>query len=84
MAVNLTLIVLRYRLPKHLRPFRVPFSIGRMPLLPLAAIASILLLLTQFDWQIYLAGVAALALTVVAFSARQWHARTVKRVKPGS
>lgn len=79
LAVNLALIVLRYRLPKHRRPFRVPLNIGRMPLLPLAAIGSIILLLVHFDWQIYLAGAAALALTFAAFIMRQWLARTAKR-----
>ncbi len=75
LAVNLALIVLRYRLPEYWRPFRVPLSVGQMPLLPLAAIGSILLLLAQFDWQIYLAGAAALALTIVAFIVRQWCAK---------
>jgi len=79
LAVNLALIVLRYRLPKHRRPFRVPLNIGRMPLLPLAAIASILLLLVHFDWQIYLVGASALALTFATFIVRQWLARTVTR-----
>ena len=79
LAVNLAVIVLRYRLPKHRRPFRVPLNIGRMPLLPLAAIGSIILLLVHFDWQIYLAGAAALALTFAAFIMRQWLARTAKR-----
>ena len=71
MAVNLALVVLRYRLPNHGRPFRVPLSIGRLPLLPVAAMISIVVLLVHFDWQIYLAGVAALVFTGVAFIARQ-------------
>ena len=76
LAVNLALIVLRYRLPRHRRPFRVPLNIGRMPVMPLAAIGSILLLLAQFHWQIYLAEAAALALTIVAFLVRQRWARS--------
>ena len=75
LAVNFALIVLRYRLPKHRRPFRVPMNIGRMPLLPLAAIGSILLLLAHFDWRIYLAGAAAITLALVAFIVRQLIAR---------
>ncbi len=55
-----------------------------MPLLPLAAMGSILVLLTQFDWQIHLAGAAALAFTLAAFVARQAYVRTVKRTKPRS
>lgn len=49
LVVNLALIILRYRLPKHRRPFVVPWSIGRMPILPLAAIFSIVMLLASFD-----------------------------------
>jgi APA family basic amino acid/polyamine antiporter len=49
LTVNLALITLRYAHPHHLRPFRVPGAIGRMPVLPLAAIASIILLLIHFD-----------------------------------
>jgi APA family basic amino acid/polyamine antiporter len=56
LAVNVTLIVLRFRLPDHPRPFRVPFQIGRVPIIPVLAIASIAVLLASFDYQVYLAG----------------------------
>ncbi len=75
LSVNVVLIVLRYRMPDHPRPFRVPLAIGRLPVLPLAAIASIIALLVHFDWQIYLAGAAALLLTAAAFAARSWFRR---------
>jgi len=71
-AVNVALIVLRYKHPQHPRPFRAPGAIGRMPVLPLLAIAAIVVLLVHFDWQIYLAGGIALLLTAIAFLARQW------------
>jgi APA family basic amino acid/polyamine antiporter len=77
-VVNLVLIVLRYKRPHQPRPFRVPGAIGRMPVLPLLAIGSIVLLLLHFDWQIYLAGGIALVLAVIAFLARQW-----TRARPG-
>jgi APA family basic amino acid/polyamine antiporter len=70
-AVNIALIVLRYRLPDHHRPFRVPLSIGRMPLLPLLAIGSICLLLANFEFGIYLAGGTALMLTMGVFLLRK-------------
>lgn len=60
LAVNATLIILRYRAPDHHRPFRVPFSAGRMPLLPVAAIALIGLLLGLFERGIYIAGAFAM------------------------
>ena len=71
LAVNLALIILRYRLPDHPRPFRVPLSIGRMPVVPLAAIASICLLLANFDWTIIAAGAGILVLSGLAFALRQ-------------
>jgi amino acid transporter len=77
-AVNVVLIALRYKQPHHPRPFRVPGAIGRMPIPPLAAIVSILVLLVHFDWQIYLAGGIALGLTALASLVRQW-ARARKR-----
>jgi basic amino acid/polyamine antiporter, APA family len=70
LAVNVVLIVLRYKLPHHRRPFRAPGAIGRLPVLPVLAIASIALLLIHFEWRIYLAGGIALALSVLAFLAR--------------
>jgi amino acid transporter len=78
LAVNAVLIRLRYRQPHHPRPFRVPGSIGRLPILPLLAIASIALLMTFFDWQIYLAGVVALAVTAIGYGLRQW-LRAIRR-----
>ena len=75
LAVNVVLIVLRYRQPRHHRPFRVPGAIGRMPVLPLLALIAILALLVNFEWPIYAAGGVALALTAVAFLARQWARR---------
>ena len=76
LAVNVALIALRYRRPDHKRPFRVPLSVGRLPLLPVLAIAAIFLLLAYFDWRIYVAGGAALLASGVAFMARRtWRAR---------
>jgi amino acid transporter len=72
LAVNLVLIVLRYRMPGHRRPFRVPLSVGRLPVLPVMAIASIGLLLIHFEWQIYAAGAVALCGSALAFGIRQW------------
>ena len=73
--MNVVLIVLRYRMPGHKRPFRVPLAVGRLPVLPLLAIASIALLLSHFDWQIYVAGGIALAASALAFGIRQWFRR---------
>jgi basic amino acid/polyamine antiporter, APA family len=70
LAVNVALIILRYRMPQHRRPFRVPLNVGRLPLLPIAAIGSIGFLLAYFDWKIYAIGTITLALLSIAFLLR--------------
>lgn len=56
MMINASVIVLRYRLPDVHRPFRVPISIGRFPLLPLFGLLTSALLLSQQDWQVFVLG----------------------------
>jgi|SRR5579863_1822395 len=70
LAVNFALIILRYRLPDHDRPFRVPFAIGRLPVIPVVAILSICLLMVNFDWEIYLAGGVVILLSGLAYMLR--------------
>jgi APA family basic amino acid/polyamine antiporter len=48
-AVNLSLIALRHRQPEIERPFRVPFSVGKTPILPLAALASIAFMIAHLQ-----------------------------------
>jgi len=46
-VINLSVIAMRYKLPKMRRPFRVPINIGRFPVIPLlGAITSFTLLLS--------------------------------------
>ena len=66
-TANVALIVLRFGAPDHHRPFRVPIQIGRMPILPLAAIGGVGLLLAHFATGIYFAGVVALIIAVVIY-----------------
>ena len=73
--VNMALIALRYRMPAHRRPFRVPVAVGKLPVLPVLALASIVLLLGHFEWRIYIAGAIALALSALVYAARQWSRR---------
>ena len=48
-AVNLTVIVLRFRQPHRRRPFRVPLSIGWVPLPTLAALLAVAVMLPGLD-----------------------------------
>jgi APA family basic amino acid/polyamine antiporter len=48
-VINATVILLRIRHPRLHRPFRVPGSLGRVPLLPLAGVVASSLLLVQLN-----------------------------------
>ncbi len=66
-SVHAAMIALRYVKPNMERPFRVPFSIGRLPVLPPIGIVVILSLLTQFEPIVYLVGGAAIALGLAVY-----------------
>ncbi|MDD1654058.1 MAG: APC family permease [Methanomicrobiales archaeon] len=55
-SINSAVILLRFREPARERPFRIPVSLGRMPLFPLAGLLSTLLLFSQLDLQVLLIG----------------------------
>jgi APA family basic amino acid/polyamine antiporter len=55
-AVNLTVIGLRVRRPHRLRPFRVPWTLGRVPLPSIAALGTVALLLPSVHLSALLAG----------------------------
>lgn len=50
--VNISLIKLRYTEPERRRPFRVPFSIGRLPLFPFLGALSAVFLFSQISLKI--------------------------------
>jgi amino acid transporter len=81
LSVNATLIALRFREPDHPRPFRVPLAIGRLPVVPVAAIASILFLLAYFDRKVYLGAAAAIALSLIFYLGRKWRQR-IRQASP--
>lgn len=65
--VNLAVIVLRFKKPELERPFKVPFSIGKFPILPAFGIAVSLLLAVQFDWKVYVTFTIAVIIGVAAY-----------------
>jgi APA family basic amino acid/polyamine antiporter len=48
-VINASVILLRIRHPKMHRPFRIPGSIGRIPLLPVAGVVASVMLLVQLS-----------------------------------
>jgi APA family basic amino acid/polyamine antiporter len=68
--VNLSLIFLRYKKPKIKRPFKVPFNIGRFPVLAFLGAASSLFMLLYIgynDLQLLLFEAAVILLGIAAF-----------------
>lgn len=55
-TINAILIVLRYRRPETCRPFHVPISCGRLPLLPMLGIFFNVFMLAQLRWQVMAIG----------------------------
>jgi APA family basic amino acid/polyamine antiporter len=75
LAVNASVIVLRFKDPGIARPFRIPLAIGRMPLLPILGAVSTLLMLSRLQ-----AGSLAIGAGVIAAGlAIQVVARIVRR-----
>ena len=61
-AINAAVIFLRYSSPEFPRPFRIPFTVGKLPLIPLVGLVFCIFLLAQQDFSVLGLGVA---LTVV-------------------
>ncbi len=68
-AVSLSLIILRFRQPEIERPFRVPLSIGRLPVLPVVALGAVAFMMANLAWSalaigggLFLSGVVAMEL----------------------
>lgn len=58
-AVNSALISLRMSAPATERPFKVPFALWKIPVLPVLGILTCVLFLFQFEKQIYIVGTVA-------------------------
>jgi len=63
--VNLSLIKLRYSDPERKRPFKVPFSIGRFPLLPSLGALSSLFLFSQLNVEAITYGLALVGISIL-------------------
>ncbi len=55
-AVNVSLIVLRYTMPDAPRAFKVPLSIGRLPLIPVASLVGVAFLMANLERDVLLFG----------------------------
>jgi len=64
-VINAAVIVLRYHSPQTPRPFRIPFAVGRLPLVPVAGIFFCIFLLTVQDLAVLTLGVVLTGVGVV-------------------
>jgi APA family basic amino acid/polyamine antiporter len=75
-VVNLSLIALRFHAADHPRHFKVPLSIGRVPVLPIAGILTTVLMLLFLEPAAWIIGFIANALAVVTWVIlRLWSGR---------
>jgi len=65
--VNAALIRLRYTLPKRKRGFKVPLSVGKLPLLPVFGIIASSGLLLSLERKALIGGILLFALGLVFF-----------------
>jgi APA family basic amino acid/polyamine antiporter len=68
-GVNTALLVLRYRDPDRRRPFRVPFTVGRIAVLPLLGLVSNAILITQLERTAVIGGTVTLAVLLSLYVA---------------
>lgn len=55
-VINAAMIRLRYRRPEAVRPFRVPFSWGKLPILPVLGVAVNVFMMLQLSWSVIAIG----------------------------
>lgn len=64
-AVHVALIILRIQRPEQVRPFCVPFSFKRIPILPVLGGLVTILLTLQFEKTVYVVGLVFLVIIVI-------------------
>jgi APA family basic amino acid/polyamine antiporter len=77
-VINAAVIVLRYRSPDTPRPFRIPVSIGRLPLVPVAGIIFCIFLLGVQQPSVLLLGIVLTGVGIVLMLVAEHHA--LKRI----
>lgn len=74
-AVCVALLVLRRSRGDLRASFRIPGTIGRVAVVPAAAIVAVVLLAARFDLFVYAAGAGALAVGALLYATRRWWGR---------
>ncbi len=61
-VINAALILLRFKKPGSIRPFRVPLSAGRIPLLPVFGVLFCIFMIAQLELKVIFTGMVLVAL----------------------
>lgn len=73
LAINLTVIVLRWKKPELPRPFAVPWSLARIPVLPALALVSVLIMISRLELRALWMGLGLPVIgLIVALLRRAW------------
>lgn len=78
-GVNLTVIVLRFKRPTLPRPFRVPFTLGQVPVPAALGLLSTIAMISQLETSAHIIGTAAIA--VIALLHVLYSSRAAVRVR---
>jgi len=63
-VINAAVVALRYHAPHATRAFRIPGSVGRLPVIPVAGIFSCILLLAAQEWPVLVLGTALIGIGI--------------------
>jgi len=66
-AINLSLIWLRYTMPKMKRAFRVPGNIGNYPVIAFLGVFFCMFMIFQFEWNLIIFGLAVIVAGAVVY-----------------
>jgi APA family basic amino acid/polyamine antiporter len=81
-AVNVTVILLRFWQPKRRRPFAIKGTVGKIPITPVLALATIAVLVPSLDPAAILLGAGVTASGVALYIAQQRLRPTQTRIAP--
>jgi APA family basic amino acid/polyamine antiporter len=64
-VINGAVIALRFRAPQVSRPFRIPFTIGKIPVIPVLGIFLCIFLLLQQEWSVLVLGAVLISAGII-------------------
>jgi APA family basic amino acid/polyamine antiporter len=70
--INAAVVVLRYREPNADRPFKVPISLGRLPVIPVLGVLVSLFMLLFVGWTATLVGTALTVIGFILYQIPRW------------